>query len=253
MHNKRHALELLELFKQSRLNARTEALEDPAEVKAGGKEEEVKVEGFSRTIIEPETGPVPTTSYLPKITPVQRKPSAMNIRKDTIVVGAVFIVALAGLSFLMGRRSTMLTPPPAPAEIASEKVPLEIPKAPAVDAQQAIVEVVAEEVTPPAAVQVDPRPEADQEKTAREKKEYIRLYQLATTGNDQEGAEEYREFLIGNGFDAFTHQVSDGRWTVRVRSYDETKEDLEKIRRLRYHNHYPFETAYAFARAKKSN
>ena len=259
MHHKRHALELIELFKQSRQTVGSSALAEPAAPVtrrpqfersipenppiAGG--ERTKVQGFSPMDSKRMDGSTPPHSYLPRVTPVQKRQTAMNIRKDTIIVGAVFVLVFSGLSFLIGRRSTLVTETPvakASIPFAGEPIVVEAP-APVTKTSVAIVspapEVVkkAEELAPPK--KPEPRP-------------YTHIYQCVTTGHDEEGAREYEEFLKGMGYNAFCYQTQKGRWTVRVRSNDSTRGDLDTIQGLTYHSHSPFSDAYKLA-VKTSN
>ncbi len=80
MHHKRHALELLELFKQSRVNSRPKSQAEQEEVDLNPlPRQEVRIEGFLPLSPGRVPDTSPSTSYLPKVTPVERRPSVMPL------------------------------------------------------------------------------------------------------------------------------------------------------------------------------
>ena len=177
----------------------------------------------------------------------------MNIRKDTIIVGAVFVLVFSGLSFLIGRRSTVVTDPQVAEDSSVEKTPSRFADEPVVLTAQAPVTKASVSI-------VSPAPEVASTNKAEElappkKPEpapYTHIYQCVTTGHDEEGAKEYEEFLKGMGYNAFSYKTRLGQWTVRVRSNDSTRGDLDTIQGLTYHSHSPFSDAYKLA-VKTSN
>ena len=249
MHHKRHSLELLDLFKQSRENARNGGLSLSNETGDGAARNRLASIGDGG--VAESTEPL---SYLPKITPVERRPSAMQVRKDTIVVGAVFVVVLAGLSFLLGRQTTVGSSAPSTGAEPAVMEARTVRDAPIVAAPPQRVAKIQAEV--PAAPEIDPKPPAESPKAVTEEAADVYIYQLSTTGLYQRGAdwaEKYAEFLLGHGFQAFVHQVSTGHWTVRARSTDETNDDLETIKDLKYQGHFPFGDGYVIQRPSKMN
>lgn len=244
MHHKRHALELLELFKQSRESARPIDLAEPGDAAADViQAEEVKVDVFSRLPANQLGGPTPSTSYLPTITPAERRPNVVQIRKDTVVVGAVFILVFAGMSFLLGRRTSLLGTPPGNSEVVEASAP-EVERQPLRIEEPASPGPIAEADAAPPAPKEEPAQNPPRQVVDEPPKAYTHVYQVATTGYSGEGAEDYKEYLLGNGFDAYAYQTRDGQWTTRVRSSDETKDDLAKIKDLPYKGHFPFKTAF---------
>jgi hypothetical protein len=246
-------MELYDLFKRSRASATaTQPRFEVSEIES----EEVDMNPLSEqgtdSIQETSTG----VSYLPKITPIPRKgkkkasTGGFAVRKDTLIVGAVFVGVLVGFSFLLGRHTnvgaepasspeTTITAPgvhvPDKNEIPAPVVPAVIPAAPM--ARKAPVVAKEPEVK---------KEEAPTPPPAAEPKKDTHVYQLATTGLGEDGqmwAEKYKEFLVGSGYDGFTYQTQKGWWTVRVRSTDKTQADLEKIQQLAFRGHKPFLTA----------
>jgi hypothetical protein len=247
MHHKRHTLELLDLFKQSRQNARTQALAEPAPADPAPIREEVTVEGFGPLASDGTPPAAPSTSYLPKVTPMQKKtPSTIAIGKDTVVVGTVFLVVFVGLSFLWGRKTGMLSTSPPTPEKASQAVSLALVDEPALFEEPAAAEAESEVFVPQAPAPKGPAPApAPAAKEEPQEQSHTHQYQVATTFDDQKSAEEYREFLIGNGYKALTYKTSKNNWwTVRVKSNDETEADLKKIRQLSFRGRTPFEGAW---------
>lgn len=258
MHHKRHALELLELFKQSRQSTPAETLIDPdevqaeavrEEVQAEAGREEVKVDGFSpMASLRGIANPGSSTSYLPRITPVQKKPSVLNFRKDTIIVGAVFVLVFSGLSFLLGRQTSMTETPEPNVAAAPGDAPLALAAAPALLESPAPALVAKAETASAAPLKVEKEAAGVAEEEAAPPQAYTHIYQVATTYHDMEETDAYRDFLIGNGFDAFRYKTSGkGWWTVKVRSSDKTEGDLKKIKGLPYRGRRPFESAYRLA------
>ena len=283
MHHKRHAMEILDLFKQSRAlgggdggGSKTAAPPDrPLSRFQVDELEPEREEVVMGKIPEPDSERLPVTaasvSYLPKITPIpKKKPTGMTIRRDTVIVGAVFFTVLTGLSFLLGRHTNLggATPPtavpeaqPPALQIPVESSALVAPASIVIDPSQGFA--AERQASQPAAIPGDLATTASQpeapvppktvgEKTAESSaaaaetaKKHV--YQLATTGQGKEGerwAEKYREFLLGNGFEGFAYKTQSGWWTVRVHSTDESEADLGKIKQLVFEGHRPFGTGY---------
>ena len=242
MYHKRHSLELLELFKQSRENAQNRILPGST-----GVEERPNDVGSIELVRRPqyEAAKIPTTldssaptSYLPKIKPMERRPSVMEIRKDTLVVGAVFVVVLAGLTFLLGRNTTIGDQPQEAAVMEEVVASRSLADVPIVAVPTQEVEKVAEKVIPQAS-ETPKKPEAEPT--------FEHTYQVVTTGigeDARDGAERLKEFLLGNGHHAKAYQTSSEHWTVRVFSNDDSGGDLERIKDLEYRGHRPFHDAF---------